>query len=221
MRLTACVVLFISMMFSSAYANQDYLQSAPEGPVLGFFKFISGVISAYALHETGHAIAAGVTGTELEWGLGTYNQPLGFTEYAEDDTSGVMVHSSGLTTQIIVSEVILRANSIDKNDNFVRGMMAWNVFNPIIYALDYWFIKRTNKVEEDYYHGDIAGIEHYSNETTANLFAGTMTALAVNQGYRFLKTQTWAPEWVTRDDVRLNFMPHGHSGFTFNVEMSF
>jgi hypothetical protein len=210
------------LMSNSALATgADCPSAVPDGPVLGFFKFVSGVISAYALHEAGHAIAASATDTKLEWGLGTYNQPLGFTEYAESDTAGVLVHASGLTTQIIVSEVILNADSIDKNDNFVRGMMAWNVFNPIIYALDYWIIKRTNKVEEGYYHGDIAGIEHYSSDSFANIFAGTMMAMAVNQGYRYMKTQTWAPGWMSRDSMRLNLTPHGATGFALNFEMDF
>jgi hypothetical protein len=215
-------MIAVIFVFNSALAaNSDCPSTAPEGPVLGFFKFVSGIISAYALHEAGHAFAASATHTELEWGMGTYNQPLGFTEYAESDTAGVFVHASGLTTQIIVSEVILQADSIDKNDNFVRGMMAWNIFNPIIYAVDYWGIKRTNKVEEGYYQGDIAGVEHYSSGTFANFFAGTMMVMAINQGYRYMKTQTWAPEWMSRDSMRMNFTPHGATGIALKVEMDF
>jgi hypothetical protein len=192
-----------------------------EGIVLGFFKFTAGVISAYALHETGHAVAAGITDTKLDWGRGTYNQPMGFTEFAENDSAGRLVHASGLTTQLIVSEVILQSESIDKNDNFVRGMMAWNVLNPIIYAMDYWFIRNTNIEEDNYYQGDIEGFEHYSSEGAANLFAGAAAALAAFQGYRYLKTQAWAPGWVMREDIRLNYHPYGDSGFSLNLELTF
>lgn len=214
LRLAVCTVLLAVLPANPALAEQ-------EGPILGFFKFTTGVISAYALHETGHAVAAYVTDTRLDWGIGTYNQPLGFTEWAENDTAGRLVHASGLITQLIVSEVVLQADSIDKNDNFVRGMMTWNVLNPIIYALDYWFIRSTNVQKENYYQGDIEGFEHYSSEDAANLFAGAMAALAAFQGYRFLKTQRWAPYWVLNEDIQLNYHPYGASGFALKIEMNF
>lgn len=213
-RIAVCILLMTALPAHQALAEQ-------EGIVLGFFKFTAGVISAYALHETGHAVAAGITDTKLDWGVGTYNQPLGFTERAENDSAGRLVHASGLTTQLIVSEVILQAESIDKNDNFVRGMMAWNVLNPIIYAMDYWFIRSTNIEEDNFYQGDIEGFEHYSSERTANLFAGAVAVLAAFQGYRYLKTQNWAPGWVMREDIQLHCRPHGDSGFSLNLELAF
>jgi hypothetical protein len=185
---------------------------------LSVFKFTSGVIAAYAIHETGHFLVAEATGTDLNWKVGSYNQPLGYTESGTSDTKGVAVNSAGLTSQIAGSEVVLQCDSIDKNNDFVRGMLAWNIVNPIIYSLDYWFIRRTNRDERNKYRGDIEGIEYYSNRHTANMFAFSITAIAAFQGWRFLKTQTWAPEWVQEETHALNFAPAG--GASDDVSLS-
>jgi hypothetical protein len=194
---------------------------AGEPRTLSVLKFATGMISAYALHETGHALAASLTDTDLEWGVGTYNQPLGFTERAQHNGDGMLVHASGLLTQVVSSEVILQSDSIDKNDNFVRGMMFWNIINPVIYSLDYWVFKRTNKEEGNHYQGDLKGLEHYSNETTANGYATVMAGLAIYQGYRFLKLQKWAPDWITNNSAQLNFRPAGSDGAALTVQIAF
>ena len=188
---------------------------------LSIAKFGAGVISAYALHEFGHAATAYLTGTDMEWGLGTYNQPLGFKEDAENDTAGMLVHASGLATQLAVSEVILQADSIDNNDSFVQGMMFWNIVNPIVYSLDYWFFRRTNRETETSYQGDIEGFENYTSETSANTFAAIVLVVAAYQGYRYMGTQDWAPQWMKSDDFRLNLQTQGRKGIRLMVEFDF
>lgn len=193
----------------------------PEPAAMAGLKFATGIISAYALHETGHALAASLTDTHIEWGVGSYNQPLGFTERAENDTNGKILHSAGLVTQLVTSEIILQSDSIDKNDSFVRGMMAWNIVNPIVYVLDYWVFHRTNQRHGDRYQGDIQGFEHYSSEKEANLFAATVAALTVYQGYRYVKTQTWAPDWMTHDRVRFTCQPASGAGVQLMMHIDF
>ena len=127
-----------------------------------------------------------MTGTDIDREVGNYNQHTGFTEKAENDTDGIIVNSAGLVSQAIGSEIILQVDRIDKNGNFVRGMMTWNILNPIFYALDYWFIHISNDSTGDGgYQGDIKGIEHYSSQKSANVFAASMVAIAGIQGYRF------------------------------------
>ncbi|MEJ2038706.1 MAG: hypothetical protein P8X55_07195 [Desulfosarcinaceae bacterium] len=172
------------------------LWAGPREPAaLSLLKFGTGMLTAYALHETGHAVAAKLTNTDIEWGVGTYNQPLGFKENADNDTDGMIL--------------------------LVRGMMAWNVLNPIIYALDYWAIRRTNREEGNYYQGDLEGFEHYSDNTSANLFAATMAGLAVYQGYRFVKTQSWAPAWMKRKGIDLAYDLREDRGFQLAVRIDF
>ena len=187
---SALLLLVVVHLTSMGLIPRDLIADTRESKTLALLKFGTGMITAYALHETGHAVSAGLTGTDIEWGVGTYNQPLGFKENADNDTAGMIVHASGLVTQILSSEVILQSEAIDKNDSFVRGMMAWNIFNPILYALDYWVLRRTNQQYGNCYQGDIEGFEHYTNESSANIFAATMAGLAAYQGYRFIKTQT-------------------------------
>jgi hypothetical protein len=173
------------------------------------------------LHETGHALAARLTNTDLQWGVGTYNQPLGFTEHAKNNSSGMLVHGAGLATQLICSEIILDSDSVNKNDSLVRGMMYWNVANPIIYSLDYWFIHRSNEETNGHYRGDLQGLEHYSDERTANGYAVLMTGLAIFQGYRFLKMQNWAPRWIKSTAVDLDFQPAGSDGAALTLQIKF
>jgi hypothetical protein len=70
------------------------------------------------------------------------------------------------------------------------------------------------------YQGDIQWIEFYSNESKANTFGICMLAAAAFQGYRFIKTQSWASDWMTNEAYSLNFNlpPEGGFLFTFNVK---
>ncbi len=99
--------------------------------------------------------------------------------------------------------------------------MTWNILNPILYSLDYWLIHSTNKEGDYSYQGDLEGIEHYSNEATAQGFAFSMTALAIFQGYRFLKTQSWAPDWVKSESHNMSLEPKSSGGFMLKYKISF
>jgi hypothetical protein len=209
----ALSVIVLSM--TSAGAAEDGTPwSAP-------LKFTAGMVTAFMIHEGAHALVAEVTGTEMDWEIGNYNQPLAFTEHADSERKGAAVHSAGLISQAIGSEIILHTEGIDKNDDFVRGMMAWNVVNPILYALDYWFFRISNQGNGTNYQGDIEGVEHYTDERTANGFALSMAAIASYQGYRFLKTQSWAPEWIKGESHTLSFAPHPSGGLLIAYRFSF
>jgi hypothetical protein len=177
-----------------------------------FLMFSAGMVAAFSIHEAAHATVAEMTGTELDWEMGNYNQPIAFTGSVDSDSDGRALYSAGLISQVIGSEVILQSKSIDKNTAFTRGMMAWNIINPIMYSLDYWYIRRSNQRNGNRFQGDIEGIEYYSNKQTANGFAISMVGVATFQGYRFLKTQTWAPDWLKSKAYDLSFVPQPLGG---------
>ena len=188
----------------------------------GFAKFVTGIVAAFSIHETSHLLVAEITNTDLEWKSGNINQPIGFDEESRNDDVGVALLSSGLLSQVIGSEVVLRSEKIDKNGSFIRGMMAWNILNPISYAVDYWFIHRSNYKDGNSYQGDIQGIEHYADKKSANGFAASMVALSVFQGYRFVKTQSWAPGKMKNDMHSLRFDPLTSSkGFLLSYNIKF
>jgi len=209
------VIVIIGFMASPGRCEENEI-------ALGsLFKFSAGLVSAFMIHEGSHWLVAETTDTDMHWEAGDYNQPIGFTAEPDNDAKGLALYSAGLASQIIGSEIILQVDSINKNDAFVRGMMAWNIINPILYSLDYWFFRISNQDNKDGFQGDIEGIENYSNQTTANLFALSMLTLASFQGYRFLKTQTWAPDWVKNENHNLNFMPQKSGGFLLTYEIAF
>lgn len=179
MILIALIIIAFRVTWASA-AEKDITSSS-------VLKFSAGIVAAFSIHEGAHALVAELTDTDMDWEIGNYNQPIAFTEHANSDAKGAAINSAGLLSQAIGSEIILQSDKIDKNDAFVRGMMAWNIVNPILYALDYWFFHRSNKENGNTYQGDIQGVEHYTNEPTAHGFALSMTAVAAFQGYRFLK----------------------------------
>jgi hypothetical protein len=189
--------------------------------LVSVLKFTGGVAASYAVHEGAHWTVAQITNTHLHWEAGSYNQLIAFTESGSSDTDGVLLYSAGLVAQLASSEVILDVDRINKNDAFVRGMMAWNIINPIVYALDYWFLHISNNASHNSFQGDIKGIEHYSSKETANIFAGSIFALAAFQGYRFLKTQSWAPDWIRGDTYQLSFDCTPDAGFHLGLKWSF
>ena len=199
----AVIIIAIRMTPASA-AEEDMTY-------ISVLKFYGGIAVAFSIHEGAHALVAALTDTDMDWEIGNYNQPLAFTEHAGSDENGAAINSAGLLCQAVGGEIILQADRIDKNDDFVRGMMAWNIVNPISYALDYWFIRRTNQRNGNTYQGDIEGVEYYTNEPTAHGFALSMAAIAAFQGYRFLKTQSWAPDWLKGKSYSVNFgaLPSG------------
>ena len=215
------VVLSVLFAWSLLWQPGQSFADETETALVSVFKFAGGVISAFMIHEGAHFAAGQITGTSLDWSVGDYNQPIEYEENAKDDSNGFIVSSSGLIAQVAGSEVILGVDRIDKNDAFVRGMMAWNIINPIMYALDYWFIHSTNDTHGDSYQGDLQGIEHYSSERTANIFAGGMVALATFQGYRFLKAQSWAPEWIKDKTQNLQFAGTPDGGFFLGLKIDF
>lgn len=183
-------------------------------------KFGTGIVTAYALHEVGHATAGYLTGTDLDWKIGKHNQSIVFDERADNHTDGALLHASGLSTQLLISEIILQTDEIYKNDSFIRGVMFWNIINPIFYSIDYWFLNRMNFENRSEYRGDIKGFENYTGDTEADIFAAGMLTVAACQGYRYIKTQSWAPDWIKRDDVRLNFNSAGDV-ISFVIEIDF
>jgi hypothetical protein len=211
----AITVLVLMLKPTSASADESGLTY---GSVL---KFSAGIATAALIHEGSHALVAGLTGTALTWKIGTYNQPLGFTERANSDAKGIAIYSSGLISQAIGSEVILRVDKIDKNDAYVRGMMTWNFLNPIMYTLDFWFFRVSNKSNGNGYQGDLEGIKHYSNDAMANAFALSMAAIATYQGYRFLQTQSWAPDWLRGDLDRVSLGPLPSGGLIMVYRFDF
>jgi len=172
------------------------------------FKFTGGIATAYMIHESGHYFAAEATNTNIKTEFFTNHQIISLYANPKSDSDGLYICSAGLVAQAMCSEVIL-VTKANKESPFIQGMMFWNVLNPIMYAADYWWICRTNKIEHNQFQGDLSGVEYYSDKKTANIFAGTMVLLALWHGYRFYH----------KESVKFNIVPVKNSvglQFTFN-----
>ena len=100
-------------------------------------------------------------------------------------------------------------------------MMAWNIVNPILYALDYWCFHLTSKASVDNYQGDLQGLEYYSDKTTADIVAAAITVVALFQGYRYVKTQSWAPAWFPGKTRDLQLLPLSSGGLFLQCRLNF
>jgi hypothetical protein len=143
-------LLLVLAMLSACFFNATAAHSQDSTDMfISVLKFTGGVAAAYAVHEGAHWAVGEMTHTHLHWEAGSYNQPIAFTENGTGDSDGVLLYSAGLVAQMASSEVILNVDKINKNDAFVRRMMAWNIINPIVYALDYWFLHIANDASAD------------------------------------------------------------------------
>lgn len=173
------LLIFIFSTPSFLYAQQF------ETGFASYLKFTAGIVAAYSVHELGHAAGGWATGTNLKWKAGTYNQPLGYEERSDNDREGLTISSAGLVFQLLSSEVILNYDKIDKKRSYTHGFMVWNIINPLIYSLDYWVIRRTNRDFDGSYQGDLQGVEYYSDKKTADVFAAAISVAALWHGYRY------------------------------------
>lgn len=214
--IAGCIVIIGIVFLSRPVFAENAKASSVE-----WLTFSTGVVAAYAIHEFGHITAAHITDTKLRWKAGTANQPIGFSENAKNKNDGLMIVSAGLLLQLVNSEIILRTNKINKKNTFIQGVMAWNIINPISYALDYWCIHRSNFEKGDYYQGDIQGIEYYSDQPTANGFAIAIVAMALSQGYRFLKAQRQTSEPVQSPSHAFHFLPLSKRKFVLSYQIRF
>ena len=212
--LSAAVVL-------SLVGIPDAARSEDSLTFVSVLKFSAGIATSMLIHEGAHFLVAGATDTRMTWKVGTYNQFIGFTEHADSDAKGIAVYSAGLASQVVTSEVLLQTKIVDKNDAYVRGVMAWNILNPVLYSLDYWILHTSNKKNGNSYQGDLTGLEHYSNSGTATGFAIGMTAISLFQGYRFLRTQSWAPDWLKPKLDRSLVVPLSSGGFLATYRVPF
>lgn len=175
---------------------------AHAGTIAEIVKFTGGVTTALLIHEGGHAAIAAITDTGLGWHVDAKGIYCTKENHVHDDT-GLAISSAGLITQAIAGELILWSD-VKKDDSFWRGMMFWNIFRPISYALDYWIFKDTNKLSDRGYRGDIAGTEYHASKDVANAFSIAICVVAASQGYRFLRTQSWAPNWIRESPVEVS-----------------
>lgn len=202
------ILLITFLIFGSNIASASDVKNP--------LKFAGGVITAYALHEGGHQAMAWLTGTDMSWEWGNYNQLVSFNENTNDNWKGTLINASGITTQLIVSEYILRSDNVDKDSYYTKGILFWNFFNPIFYAVDYWFIKDKNFNDKNgSYRGDLQGIEYYSSKETADIFAIASVLIAGYQGYRYINRN----KYKHKNNLNLNFVPVKNGGmFVINFK---
>jgi len=214
---TLGAAIFFAIVFNVSTARCEEKRFAFQFVV----KFSSNISTAIGVHERSHILSENLTNADMEREDGNRQQPIAFTENADVNVKGFPLNSTGLIGQETGSGVISQFDKIDKDDSSVQRLKRWKIVDPIRYALDHWFSGITNKKEGNTYRGDLQGIEHYSNKTTSNEVGLSIASMSMSQGYRFLQTQNWAPDWIKKETHHLSFSLTPDGGISATYRISF
>ena len=96
-----------------------------------YLKFAAGVGTGYIIHELSHQAVADIVHTDLSW-VGFGNNWI-----ISNDTSKekrVSIAGAGLASQIISTEILLNSK-IEKSNEYVIGILAFNIINALAYPI--------------------------------------------------------------------------------------
>lgn len=152
------------LLFPSTTLAVDWKTTATD-----ILQFSAGIITAFALHEAGHALAAHVYGEKIEWhgsGLGSEWECL----YPCRNIENVAI--AGNLTTAVVGESLLH---LPFRGQYINGIQAFNLMNPIAYAV------------RDYKTADGYGDYRYVDDQLQTAIA----LHAYSVGYRHFSDRLW------------------------------
>ncbi len=110
-----------------------FLSSTSTAFAFDYLKFALGVGSGYVIHEAAHQAVAEVNGTPFKWKNG-----FGSAWVISNNTSDrerYELASAGLVSQVLSTEIILNTKYIPKDNEYVIGMLAFNIVNALLYVV--------------------------------------------------------------------------------------
>ena len=175
----------ISVITAALFLGCVGLASAEEignSPRLNIAKkttgFIAGWASGFFFHEAGHEIVARLEGVDMGWS-GVFNTR--WTVFTSNKNKLRHIALAGFGAQIVSTEIILGIDQIPKDNAYVLGWLAFNVFNSFYYPL-------VNQLRGGY--GDIETVRKTGIDTAyveIGLIAhGLLTAYRVYNNPKFI-----------------------------------
>lgn len=98
-----------------------------------YLKFALGVGSGYVIHEAAHQAVAEVNGTPFKWQNGFGSTWV--TSNKTSDSERYELASAGLVSQVLSTEIILNTKDIPKDNEYVIGLLTFNVLNALLYVV--------------------------------------------------------------------------------------
>ena len=161
------LINLLAMIFFTTSAHADWKDSVRE-----VFFFATGIVTSFAVHEAGHALAARAYGEKLDWHGSGFNSEWS-CRYPCWHIEQVSV--AGNLSTAIVGEMLLRLPGDYRHTPFVDGMQAFNTINPITYDF--------KNASEDGGHGDYRSVDE-SAQVALALHAASI-------GYRQFSGRLW------------------------------
>lgn len=97
-----------------------------------YLKFTAGVGSGYVIHELSHQAVADFTHTDLQWKDYFGNRWEISNNTAREKRA--IIAGAGLASQIMSTEIILNSQ-IEKSNEYVLGILAFNIVNALMYPI--------------------------------------------------------------------------------------
>ncbi|MFZ3064519.1 MAG: hypothetical protein WA277_04445 [Nitrospirota bacterium] len=141
-----------------------------------YLKFALGVGSGYVIHETAHQAVADVNGMPFKWKAGSGGTWVSSTNTT--DSERYELASAGLGSQVLSTEIILNTKDIPKDNEYVIGMLTFNVVNALIY------VATDGILYSDDNHGDIEIMDRAGlDKDYVNTFLIVHSLYTIYRGY--------------------------------------
>ena len=172
------------------YFDDVEIASVKEAGIIGFKRwsaYSSGWLAGFLSHELGHVGAAKLMGVKTK--CSNILDPR-LNHHSNSNRKLRIIDSGGFDAEIISSEIILGIDAIPKNNPFFIGWLAFDVVNPIYYAL-------IDKAQSG--HGDMESFRR--NGVNTNFVKIAMLAHSALSVYRFFeKPSSFTPYIGVNED---------------------
>ncbi|MCK5021916.1 MAG: hypothetical protein KAR54_01565 [Candidatus Pacebacteria bacterium] len=143
------LIIFFLFLPSVIFAEEDF-EWLPSIKTTG--GLISGYITGFILHETGHQLEASRTNTDISWKMDGVKLTWHTKKNKEDVSRSFYL--AGLTTDIVGGTILTYTLTEPTKNPFLLGLIIFQITNPIFYVLSHEFMR-----PEPYETGDICGYE--------------------------------------------------------------
>ncbi len=123
-------IKLLTMVLALSFLVPDFTSTAF---AFDYLKFALGVGSGYVIHEAAHQAVAEVNGTPFKWQKGFGSTWV--TSNKTSDSERYELASAGLGSQVLSTEIILNTKDIPKDNEYVIGILTFNVVNALIYVV--------------------------------------------------------------------------------------
>ena len=124
------VLLIFTIMSSVSFAQQLTSSQARWNVSKKFLGFGAGLVAGLYFHELGHEVVSETNDIDLIWSP----MFISSSHKSDDDVVSARIACGGFGFQVLITEIILNADFIPKDNSFVIGWLFYNIVNVFTYT---------------------------------------------------------------------------------------